>query len=92
VPEKFGEGEVFSPEEGVDRVVALKLTTFRSAEFLHAESKVGSLEVGKYADFIVTEKPFLSGSDRKIRDNKVIFTVTAGEVKYQDTQFQPSVL
>ena len=89
VPEKFGEGEIYIPEEGVDRVVALKLFTYRSAEFLHAESRVGSLEVGKYADFIVTDKPFLSGSDRKIRDNKVVLTVTAGESKYQYPQFQP---
>ena len=62
-------GETFLPEEGVDRVVALKLFTYRSAEFLYAESKVGSLEVGKFADFIVTDKPFLSGPDREIHDN-----------------------
>ena len=91
VPEKFGEGEIYTPEESVDRVVALKLYTYRSAEFLHAESKVGSLEVGKFADFIVTEKDFLSGSDREIRNNKVILTVTAGEIKYQDPQFQPRI-
>lgn len=86
VPEKYGDGEVFTPEEGVDRVVALKLFTYRSAEFLFAETKVGSLEVGKFADFIVTEKPFLSGPDSEIRDNKVIQTVTAGQTSYQQNQ------
>jgi predicted amidohydrolase YtcJ len=88
VPVKFGEGEVYTPEEGVDRVVALKLFTYRSAEFLHAETRVGSLEMGKLADFIVTDRPFLSGSDREIRDNKVVLTVTAGDIRYQDPKFQ----
>ena len=89
--EKYGDGIVYVPEEGVDRVVALKLFTYRSAEFLYAESRVGSLEVGKYADFIVTDRPYLSGPDTEIRDNKVVMTVTAGETKYQDPQYQPQV-
>lgn len=91
VPAKFGDGEVFRPEEGVDRIVSLKLHTYRSAEFLHAETRVGSLEIGKYADFIVTERPFLSGADREIRDNKVIMTVLAGERVYRDPAYNPVV-
>jgi hypothetical protein len=83
------EGEMFNPEEGVDRVVALKLFTRRAAEFLYAESKVGTLEVGKYADFIVTDKPFLSGPDREIHDNKVVLTVQAGRTAYQDPGYNP---
>ena len=85
------EGETFTPEEGVDRVVALKLFTYRSAEFIYAESKIGSLEVGKYADFIVTDKPFLSGPDLEIHDNKIVLNVVAGKTAYQDPQFQPPV-
>jgi hypothetical protein len=83
------EGETFTPEQGVDRIVALKLFTFRSAEFLYGESKVGSLEIGKYADFIVTDKPFLSGPDREIHDNKVVLNVLAGQSIYQDPEYNP---
>jgi predicted amidohydrolase YtcJ len=72
-------------------VVALKLFTRRSAEFLYAESKVGTLEVGKYADFIVTDKPYLSGPDTEIRDNKVVLTITADDIRYQDPDYQPVV-
>ena len=89
VPAKTGEGTVYGAEEGVDRVVALKLFTYRSAEFLYAESKVGSLEPGKYADFIVVEKDYLSGPDSEVKDNKVIMTVLAGETEYQDPDFEP---
>jgi predicted amidohydrolase YtcJ len=88
-PAKPGTGTVYSPEEGVDRVVALKLFTYRSAEFLYAETKVGSLEVGKYADFIVADKPYLSGPDTGIRDNKVVMTVLAGQPTYQDSAYKP---
>lgn len=87
--EKAGQGTTYSAAEGVDRVVALKLITHRSAEFLYAESKVGSLEPGKYADFVVVDKDYLSGPDAEIRDNKVIMTVIAGEAVYRDPDYSP---
>jgi hypothetical protein len=82
-------GETFTPDEAVDRIVALKLFTIRSAEFLYAETKVGSLEVGKYADFIVTDKPFLSGPDVEVHQNKVVLTVQAGQTAYRDPDYNP---
>jgi hypothetical protein len=88
-PDNPEDGTVYKPEEGVDRVVALKLFTHRSSEFLLAETKVGSLEVGKYADFVVTDRPYLSGPDREIRDNKIIMTVLAGQRAYKDPEYSP---
>lgn len=89
-PDDPADGTTYVPEEGIDRVVALKLFTHRSSEFLLADSKVGSLEVGKLADFIVTDRPFLSGADREIRDNKVVMTVQAGETVYTDPEYTPA--
>lgn len=91
VPAAAGEGTVYGPDEAVDRVVALKLFTRKSAEFLYAESKVGSLEPGKFADFIVVENDYLSGPDSEIKNNKVIMTVLAGETVYQDEDYAPDV-
>lgn len=91
VPDNSGEGTVYIAEEGIDRVMALKLFTYRSAEFLYAESKVGSLEPGKYADFIVVENDYLSGPDSDIKHNKVIMTVQADEVVYKDDAYTPGV-
>jgi predicted amidohydrolase YtcJ len=82
-------GTVYNANEGVDRVVALKLFTYRSAEFIYGESKIGSLEVGKYADFVVSDKPYLSGPDSEIHNNKIVMTVSDGEIKYQDPEYQP---
>lgn len=89
IPEKFGEGIVYTPEERIDRVTALKLHTYRSAEFHMAEDFVGSLEVGKYADFAVIDRDFLEGPDTEIRNNKVVMTVLAGRTRYQDPDYKP---
>ena len=86
-PKPGEEGRVYVAEEGVDRVVALKLITHKSSEFLLADTKVGSLEVGKFADFIVIDKDYLSGPDREIRDNKIIMTVIAGDTGYKDPEY-----
>ncbi len=91
VPEVAGTGTVYGADEGIDRVVALKLFTHKSAEFLYAESMVGSLEVGKYADFVVLENDYLSGPDANIKDNKVIMTVQADEIVYQDNAYKPAI-
>ena len=89
IPDKFGDGIVYQPEEGIDRVVSLKLHTYRSAEFHYAEELIGSLEVGKYADFAVIDKDYLSGPNTEIRDNKVIMTVLSGETRYKDPDYNP---
>ena len=66
----------------------MKLITSRSAEFHYAEDKIGTLEVGKYADFAVIDKDFLSGPDTEVRKNKVLMTVLAGETRYKDQDYQ----
>lgn len=90
VPDEAGTGTVYGADEAIDRVTALKLFTYRSAEFLYAESKVGSLEPGKYADFIVVENDYLDGPDSDIKHNRVIMTLQAGDVVYRDDDYQPS--
>ena len=78
-----GDTDVWVPEEGVDRVTALKLITFRSAEFLHAEDKVGSLEPGKLADYVIVENDFLKAKQSNIRDNRVLATAIDGIIEYE---------
>jgi hypothetical protein len=87
-PDEPGEtGTVYGPDERIDRVTALKLMTQQSSKFLLADTKVGTLEVGKYADFMVIDSDYLSGEDRQIRNNKVVMTVLDGEKAYQDPDY-----
>lgn len=77
-----GDTDVWVPEEGIDRVKALKLITIRSAEFLAAEEFVGSLEIGKFADFVVIENDVLGCPKDRLRNNKVIATGVNGEIEH----------
>jgi predicted amidohydrolase YtcJ len=77
-------GEIIAPNEAVDRVVALKLVTIMSAFSMFSDKMTGSLKPGKYADFIVLDKDYLSGSDEEIHNNKVIMNFINGELVWQD--------
>ncbi|NNC78104.1 MAG: amidohydrolase family protein [Woeseiaceae bacterium] len=77
-------GRTSTPEEGVDRVVALKMFTYSNAESMLAEDYIGSLERGKFADFAVLLNNWLEGPDSDLGLNKVIMTVVGGEVIYLD--------
>lgn len=73
-------GEIININEAVDRVVALKLVTIWSAFSMYSDKLTGSLEEGKYADFIVLDKDYLSGPDEEIVKNKVTMTFVNGEL------------
>jgi len=80
-------GEVFNPEERVDRVTSFKLHAIRPAEFAFAEKVTGSLEVGKYADFMVIDKDFLDPvevPDTEIGEINVYMTVIGGATVWTD--------
>jgi predicted amidohydrolase YtcJ len=76
--------EVMTPDEAIDRVIALKLMTIRTAEFIHADDFIGSLEVGKEADFAVLEKNYLEGPNEEIGKNQVLATVVGGQLIYKN--------
>ena len=73
-------GEIIAPNEAVDRVVALKLVTIMSAFSMFSDKLTGSLEPGKYADFVVLDKDYLSGPDEEIHNNKVTMTFINGDL------------
>jgi len=70
------------PEEGIDRVSALKMATTWASEYMMAEDTIGTLEPGKYADFAVLDKDFFTIPIDQIRDLKVVLTGLGGEIIY----------
>jgi len=48
----------------------LKSMTIRAAEYLRMDNMVGSLEVGKYADFVVLKNDFLKVADEEFGQNR----------------------
>ena len=47
------------------------------------EGRIGSLEVGKYADRIVLEKNFMQAPEEELARNRVLLTMVGGKVVYE---------
>jgi len=75
---------VLLPDEAVDRVTALKMTTNWAAEYVMAEDTIGSLEPGKYADFAVLDRDFFTIPVDEILDIKVVATGLSGKLVYDN--------
>ncbi|KAI1615909.1 amidohydrolase family-domain-containing protein [Exophiala viscosa] len=68
----------------LSRIIAMRGFTTYGAQWLNASSQIGSLEVGKFADLIVTQHDFfdLSVPNESIADNAVLMTMVGGQVVY----------
>lgn len=62
---------------------AIMASTINAAYSLRLEKKIGSLEVGKFADFVVWEKDFTRIKPEEYLKNKVIMTVVGGKIVYR---------
>jgi len=61
---------------------AIKCYTINNAYASFEENKIGSIEAGKLADFVVLDQDILTIDPVKIKDTKVILTVLDGEIIY----------
>ncbi|KAK5652404.1 hypothetical protein OQA88_10596 [Cercophora sp. LCS_1] len=64
---------------GLTREQAIRSITINAARFLRADDKIGSLETGKLADFVVLENDFFEVPDAELGRNRVLVTVVGGE-------------
>jgi predicted amidohydrolase YtcJ len=67
------------PEHALSREQAVRMYTSNNAKLLFREHQVGSLEPGKYADFIVVDTDVLTCPAEKIADTKVLATYLGGK-------------
>jgi predicted amidohydrolase YtcJ len=70
------------PEQRMTRDQALRAFTVDAAFAAFRENDIGSLAVGKWADFVVLDRDSLTCPEVDIIATKVIATVIAGEVVY----------
>lgn len=68
----------WAPAEAVTPEQAMKMVTIDAAYVIGLESKVGSIEPGKYADFTVLAADPITVPKEKIKDVPVIGTVLGG--------------
>jgi predicted amidohydrolase YtcJ len=70
---------VLAPEEGTDLLTQLKALTIWGAYYVLREDRLGSLEPGKLADFVVLDRDLLSIPRDDIPNTRVLMTVLGGE-------------
>ncbi|KAJ7668524.1 amidohydrolase family-domain-containing protein [Mycena polygramma] len=76
-----GDGGWF-PDERLTRAQALKGMTLDAAYASFAETELGSLTVGKRADFVVLDRDIMEVEPAEILKTNVVATVIDGEVAY----------
>ena len=72
----------FGRAESVDVHAALRAVTIWAARQMFLEKKVGSIEVGKYADLAVWDRDFYSVPTAEIKDAKCVMTLFDGKVVF----------
>jgi predicted amidohydrolase YtcJ len=82
ITRKTREGKVIYGEEKLTREQALRMYTNGSAYLHFDEKSLGSLETGKWADFVVIDRDFLACPEEEIRRIRVEATYVGGKKVY----------
>ncbi len=77
------QGPDWRPQEAVDRATALKMFTLWPAYASFREAELGTIEVGKRADFTAFDIDLMTVPEADIPNGKAVLTVVDGEVVYR---------
>ncbi|HWP85480.1 MAG TPA: amidohydrolase family protein [Terriglobia bacterium] len=73
------DGVVYGPGERTDRITQLKAITTWGSYYLLKEQVLGSLEPGKFADFLILDRDYLTVPEEEIPKLQVLMTVVGGK-------------
>ena len=71
------------PYQRLSRLEAVRAYTINAAYSMFSEKTRGSLEEGKYADFIVIDQDYFTCPEEEIKEIKVLRTVLNGKTVYR---------
>ena len=72
-------GKVVAPEEAIDRATLLKMATVWASYYILKEKELGTLEPGKYADFLVMNKDYFAVPEAELPTVYPVMTVLGGK-------------
>jgi predicted amidohydrolase YtcJ len=78
-------GTVYGSDQAVTREEALRLYTSAASHYAFAEHRVGSIEVGKLADFAILSADPLTVNEEEIRNIVALKTIVGGRVVSERT-------
>jgi predicted amidohydrolase YtcJ len=82
ITRKNAMGKLVAPEEAVDRNIVMKMATSWSSEYVLKEDKIGTLEVGKWADFVVLNKDYFTIPVEEIPRIFPVLTAVGGKIRF----------
>jgi predicted amidohydrolase YtcJ len=71
------------PEEALTRAEAIRFYSINNARLLFLEDRVGSLEEGKQADFVVVDRDLLACPEDQIKATQALATYVDGKCVFQ---------
>jgi predicted amidohydrolase YtcJ len=74
----------------VSREAALIAHTRSNAYLFFRENDLGSIQPGRFADFVVTDKDYLTVPAEQIKDIKSVLTIVGGRIVYDASKETPS--
>ena len=80
-------GDVIAPEEAVDRVSIMKMMTSWASEFVGRPKVLGTLEAGKWADYVVLNKDYFTAPVEEIPTIIPLMTVLGGKIVVLRAEF-----
>jgi predicted amidohydrolase YtcJ len=84
---KNDRGQDVNPDEAIDRNTLMKMMTSWAARFMMKEEVLGTLETGKYADFLVLNGDYFSVPLDDVSDIHPLMTVVNGKIRVLKEEF-----
>lgn len=84
-PQDDGDSTPYWPKELITREQMLKALTINGAFQMHCEDERGSIKVGKWADFVLSDQDAFKCSDKDIHNTKVVSTWFEGHKVYPES-------
>lgn len=83
ITRKDRDGRVWAPQERVNRREALWMKTRWVAEISSDQDRIGSIEDGKMADFVVLGGDYMTVPEEEISELPVMMTVVGGKIVHE---------